>query len=94
MIVLDVSAATFEEIWKRFELTGQACRFVKIDDYEVIMMGDHERDESAVALRKETDEQVHVYISYEGKLIRSPRKAFSGRSNGFIDDSLNRRNTS
>ena len=62
MMVLDVSATAFEEIKTRLLACGQAERIGKHNDTEAIDLSD-------LALKRETDERVQVFLLFQGKRI-------------------------
>jgi hypothetical protein len=59
---LDISAAAYEEITQRLEAVNYQHCFTSVDGAEVI-------DMNGIALKRETDERVKVYILFEGKKL-------------------------
>jgi hypothetical protein len=59
---LDISAAAFEEIKQRLEAVSYQHTFIKTDGQDLI-------DMQGIALKRETDERVKVYILFDGKKL-------------------------
>lgn len=62
MVILDVSAAAFEEIKQRLLACGQAERIGKANGVEAIDLSD-------LAIKSETDERVKVFIMFNGRRV-------------------------
>ena len=65
LMAMDVSAAAYEELKMRLQVTGQGERIKQIADHEVL-------DLSNIVLQRETDERVQVYIVFDGKRLKPP----------------------
>ena len=65
---LDVSPACYEEIKQRLALVNYHHAFTESDGQPVI-------DMHGIALKREVDGRVQVYIVFDGKRLKPPKEA-------------------
>jgi hypothetical protein len=61
--VLDISPAAYEEIKRRLESCSQPERLYKETDGTIVL------DMNGIALRRENDEKVQVWLLFQGKKV-------------------------